>query len=203
MKVFQTITKPLTGLKQGLDEHSKLHHSSEYNVLITVATSQPEPKWNIASLVDNYLDRFSQKLAHFANLTILTQVIYVGDGNIEAHYRADSKSFTLDEDQVASLINALEPKLGTHLSEKPSLHWVFYLPNIDQSPMEIQFRSTSVTNNAVRTPRWNGGGLQIINESDQEERSAGLLIAQLRSALGISNYKVTTFNHFSRTLKEG
>ena len=75
--------------------------------------------------------------------------------------------------------------------------------------MEIQFRSTFrstvplVTNNAVRTPRWNGGGLQIINESEQEERSAGLLIAQLRSALGISNYKVTTFNHFSRTLKEG
>jgi len=69
--------------------------------------------------------------------------------------------------------------------------------------MEIQFRSTSVTNNAVRTPRWNGGCLQIINESEQEERSAGLLIAQLRSALGISNYKVTTFNHFSRTLKEG
>jgi len=59
MKVFQTITKPLTGLKQGLDEHSKLHHSSEYNVLITVATSQPEPKWNIASLVDsNYQSLF-------------------------------------------------------------------------------------------------------------------------------------------------
>jgi len=189
VKVFQIITKPLEKFKQGHDKSSKLHHSSEYNVLITVATSQPEPKWNIASLVDNYLDRFSQKLAYFANLTILTQMIYVGDGNIRADYRADSKSYTLDEDQVASLINALEPKLGTHLSEKPTLHWVFYLPSIQQSPIDIQFRSASVTNNAVRSPRWNGGGLQIINQNDKEETSAGMLIGQLRSALGIPNYE--------------
>lgn len=68
--------------------------------------------WQI--LFADYLDRFSQKLAYFANLTILTQMIYVGDGNIRADYRADSKSYTLDEDQVASLINALEPKLGKY-----------------------------------------------------------------------------------------
>ena len=41
-------------------------------------------------------------------------MIYVGDGNIRADYKADSKSHTLDEDQVASLINALEPKLGKY-----------------------------------------------------------------------------------------
>ena len=51
--MFQIITNPLEKFKQGHDKSSKLHHSSEYNVLITVATSQPEPKWNIASLVDS------------------------------------------------------------------------------------------------------------------------------------------------------
>lgn len=81
--------------------------------------------------------------------------------------------------------------VGTHLSEKPTLHWVFYLPSIQQSPIDIQFRSASVTNNAVRSPRWNGGGLQIINQNDKEETSAGMLIGQLRSALGIPNYEVT------------
>ena len=64
------------------------------------------------------------------------------------------------------------------------------MPSIEQSPMEIQFHSASVSNNAVRSPRWNGGGLQIINDNDQEELSAGVLIGQLRDALGISNHKV-------------
>jgi len=190
MEVFKIVMQPVGIAKHKVDKTSKLHHSPDYNVLITVATSQPQPKWNIASLVDDYLDRFSQKLNYFANLTILTQVIYVGNGNIDADYKADSKTYAVDEDQVASLINAIEPKLGTHLSEKPTLHWVYYLPNAEQSPMHMYSNSGRlVTNNAVRSPRWNGGGLQIINDDDREELAAALLIGQLRDALGISSYQ--------------
>ena len=53
MKVVKIIMKPLENSEQRLDKSGKLHHSSDYNVLITVATSQPEPKWNVGSLVDS------------------------------------------------------------------------------------------------------------------------------------------------------
>ena len=160
---------------------------------------------------------------YFANLTILTQVIYVGNGNIDADYKADSKTYAVDEDQVASLINAIEPKLGryikfalsndlslfnfydlgTHLSEKPTLHWVYYLPNAEQSPMHMYSNSGRlVTNNAVRSPRWNGGGLQIINDDDREELAAALLIGQLRDALGISSYQVSVLIHCTKKIIE-
>lgn len=50
------------------------------------------------------------KFASVANLSVSSQVVYVGDGMIDASSKGSG--FELNEDQVASLINALETKLG-------------------------------------------------------------------------------------------
>lgn len=81
--------------------------------------------------------------------------------------------------------------LGSQLSAEPTFHWVLYEPNIEQSPMEItKHNSDPFPANTVLSPRWNGGGLQIIREQDSISYCAGLIISQLRQSLGFYQHKV-------------
>ena len=81
--------------------------------------------------------------------------------------------------------------LGSQLSAEPTFHWVLYEPNVEQSPMEIKKRnSEQFPMNAVLSPRWNGGGLQIVNEQVNEANCAGLIISQLRRSFGLLNFAV-------------
>ena len=70
MEVFKIVMQPVGIAKHKVDKTSKLHHSPDYNVLITVATSQPQPKWNIASLVDG-----NHKFQLLINSKILNEII--------------------------------------------------------------------------------------------------------------------------------
>jgi len=54
--------------------------------------------------------------------------------------------------------------------------------------MYILKGSLPIVTNAVLSPRWNGGGLQIVNELDHS--FAGLALCQLRNALGIFSPQV-------------
>lgn len=78
---------------------------------------------------------------------------------------------------------------GSQLSSDPTFHWVLYFPHVNQSPMYIYRGSSPVVTNSVLSPRWNGGGLQIVNEI--EHSFAGLALCQLRNALGIFSLQVT------------
>ena len=66
---------------------------------------------------------FVNKFAYLADLTVSTQVIYLGNGQIDATFDRRIDAHVLNEDKVASLINALEPKLG----RKPHKLALFYL----------------------------------------------------------------------------
>ena len=70
---------------------------------------------------------------------------------------------------------------------EPTFHWVMYVPHVNQSPMKIRLRSDSAATNSVLSPRWNGGGLQIVSDELDEAMCAGLILAQLRKALGLQN----------------
>ncbi|XP_045022860.1 GPI transamidase component PIG-S-like isoform X3 [Daphnia magna] len=126
---------------------------------------------------------FSKKFRHVSDLSISSQVVYIGNGHIGADYSTDNNAFILNEEKVVSLINILEPRLGNQLSSDPTFHWVLYVPHEEQSPMYIFKSSSPITTNSVLSPRWNGGGLQIVNGI--EHSFAGLALCQLRNALGV------------------
>lgn len=73
--------------------------------------------------------------------------------------------------------------LGSQLSSDPTFHWVVYVPPGKQSPMFIYKNSLPVLSNTVLSPRWNGGGLQIVNQLDLS--FVGLVLRQLRDAVGV------------------
>ena len=79
--------------------------------------------------------------------------------------------------------------IGSQLSQDPTFHWVLYVPNSEQSPLHIVKSNKLVMNNVILSPRWNGGGFQIINEDYrvQEQKIAATLLGQLRNALGLKS----------------
>ena len=82
--------------------------------------------------------------------------------------------------------------IGSQLSEDPTFHWVLYVPNSEQSPLHIVKNDKLVLNNVILSPRWNGGGFQIINDDYkeykvQEQNIAATLLGQLRNALGLKS----------------
>ncbi|XP_045029102.1 GPI transamidase component PIG-S isoform X1 [Daphnia magna] len=168
--------------------------SNQYNVLLTFATSNlnmfldyllclwKTPDNNSFMILENFA-AFSKKFRHVSDLSISSQVVYIGNGHIGADYSTDNNAFILNEEKVVSLINILEPRLGNQLSSDPTFHWVLYVPHEEQSPMYIFKSSSPITTNSVLSPRWNGGGLQIVNGI--EHSFAGLALCQLRNALGV------------------
>ena len=214
--------------------------ATNYNVLLTLATSQENTTFlNLAPLVASnffrfqlpflssllnlnsistfaeYLSSFSTKFVEVANLTISTQVVYVGNGLINADSDETNGRFIIDEDKVATLINALEPKLGntkinihtvfrsvelkitfgigSQLSVEPTFHWVLYDPHPAQYPMQIYKNGEPVATNSVLSPRWNGGGLQIANNNIDAPSCAGLVMSQLRLSFGLLQSNVSEF----------
>jgi hypothetical protein len=62
-------------------------------------------------LLENF-SAFSKKFRHVADLSISSQMIYLGNGHIDASHDTEQKIFSLNEEKVVSLINILEPRLG-------------------------------------------------------------------------------------------
>ena len=79
--------------------------------------------------------------------------------------------------------------IGSELTDHPTFHWVLYVPNSEQSPLHIVKNNVPVLNNVILSPRWNGGGFQIINDDYrvQEQNIAATLLGQLRNALGFKS----------------
>ena len=68
-------------------------------------------------LLGNFV-AFSKKFERVSDLSISSQVIYLGNGHIKANYDTDTKKFSLNEEKVVSLINILEPRLGMNENSK-------------------------------------------------------------------------------------
>lgn len=84
---------------------------------------------------------------------------------------------------------------GSQLSAEPTFHWVFYVPDAEKSPMKIYSKSLRDNTDAVLSPRWNGGGLQIVNQDSNASSCAGLVLSQLRKTFGIDRGEVFNPEH--------
>jgi|LakMenEpi03Aug12_release.lakeMendotaPanAssembly.Ray.scaffolds.fasta_scaffold781036_2 hypothetical protein len=121
--------------------------SNHYNVLLTLATANATQihstlvssydgknlqriHFKFFKQINNFNSRvknvyllgnfvaFSKKFERVSDLSISSQVIYLGNGHIKANYDTDTKNFSLNEEKVVSLINILEPRLGMNENSK-------------------------------------------------------------------------------------
>lgn len=60
----------------------------------------------------DYLKKFTKKIATISNVSVFSQMMYLGNRRIDAEFDKNLNYHIINEDKLVSLINALEPKLG-------------------------------------------------------------------------------------------
>ena len=78
------------------------------------------------------MDAFANQFSTVANLAISSQVVYIGDQTIKSNYNSEEGFHFLNEGNTVSLINILEPRLGSsfNFSRRFSIRYLkdFFFP---------------------------------------------------------------------------
>ena len=111
------------------------------------------------------------QLKGIADLNVKSQVLYMTSLNVFPGWRESDQLYVLPEDQLPLTINAIEAKLGSFVSTRPSLHFIIYVPGAKQTPLQIYTTGQKpLSSNSFLVPRW--GGFMIHNPPEQGNQSS-------------------------------
>lgn len=182
------------------DRMRSLSTSVAFDVTFTLIVPEPDRTdvhWDIENAINAYVMPFVQKLSSVAEVDIKSQVLYMMPLPIQPFYNSVKEEYYLLTEQLSSIINPVEAKLGSYASVNPTLNFVVYIPPEDLSPLQIYDEEGSpLHTNAFLSPRWGGFLIQNLpkrNESDGYPRTVYLnlqevmevFLTQLRLLIGL------------------
>lgn len=134
-------------------------YSSHYNIVFSLFVEDGKSiEWEIAKSVELFNGIF-EKINHFANFTVSTQIQYYSKLSSEIEYDETSKAYIIDKSDLSTFINFGDWNLVTH-DMSPTINFLVYFPesNYETIPMKIR---NSLTNSFL-IPQW--GGVYIFNK---------------------------------------
>ena len=88
------------------------------------------------------------------------QVLYLTSLNVKP--QRQSKVNVVSKEGLGLAINPVESQLASHVSSRPRLHFLAYVPTSEQAPLHIVNEKREILgSNAFLVPRW--GGVAIYN----------------------------------------
>lgn len=141
------------------ENHVVLPYSPHYNLVFSLFTQDGTPiSWGIESLIKT-LYPLLQKLQHFANFTISTQIQYYSEPSNPMRYDNSSDAFVIKESELSTFINHGDWNLFGH-DINPTVNFLVYFPksNYDNKKTLIE-RSTT---NSFLINQW--GGVYVFNK---------------------------------------
>ncbi|KAK6202271.1 phosphatidylinositol-glycan biosynthesis class S protein [Scheffersomyces amazonensis] len=134
-------------------------YSSDYNIVFSLFVENGvEIDWQIEQSIELFtpiLDR----LSHFANFSIATQVQYYSKLSKEIKYNEEDQAFVLKPSDLTTFINFGDWNLFTH-DINPTINFIIFFPasNYDNKPWKIE----GSKKNSFLVPQW--GGVHIFNK---------------------------------------
>ena len=146
--------------------------AAKYDIMFSMVHPEPEKrdvKWNIREAIADHMGPLLDFLAPLTTFHIKSQWLYSVrlEGHphqVEDESRSESESrkwYYLPEDVLPHIITPLEKKLGSGVSEHPTIQLVLYIPPCQISPLYITSSHNISPSTAFLSPRW--GGVQIFN----------------------------------------
>ncbi|KAL3280867.1 hypothetical protein HHI36_004095 [Cryptolaemus montrouzieri] len=188
-------------LESKLSKQLGIPLSLEYEVLITIVNPDPgQLKIVLDSKQLSYaVEPFLKRISSIAQFTVKSQWLYMADIGVVPK-KLDNE-FVIEEDQLPHIITPLEKNLWSHLSPRPCLNLVLYVPECSSSPLNIYKKvgkdKVKSTSNAMLSPSW--GGVYILNPDTEScenklfkpelEKIASTFIAQLKNLLHLNDYR--------------
>ncbi len=132
-----------------------------FDVLFSLMIPEPEffkPTWDIEKAVDNYFQpMLTQPLKEISHVSIKSQILYLSSLNLKPQKGPEHYYVTKKDLGLAINVGA---QLSSHVSSRPILNFLTYIPMSKHSPLTI---TQAEHTNAFLVPRW--GGVLVLNSN--------------------------------------
>ncbi|XP_064392618.1 GPI transamidase component PIG-S-like isoform X2 [Halichondria panicea] len=201
-KQLEKTLKSTAGLQQervDLESMRQLRAAQGYQISFTLLNPNPsevETTWNIEEATQQVLMPFLEHpgVASLGKYSISSQVFYYTDVKFKSRKNKAGLGYHILSSQLPPMISSIESKLGSLVSQLPSLHFLVYIPKLSESPLSILPSSKSDQHtDTFLIPQW--GGVVFYNHgnvtSDPDivdvrmERVMPVFVKQLKLLLGI------------------
>lgn len=191
--------------KVDADNMRQMKASQGYQISFTLINPNPaelEASWDIEAATEEILLPFLQHpgVASLGNFTVSSQVFFYTDVKFQASpgvSQNGSQSFRVFTTQLPVMISSVESKLGSQVSQLPSINFLVYLPRKAEHPLFIVDPGDAKSpREGFLVPQW--GGVVIYNAHPEPVSGAGhaslsvkmgrlmpVFIEQLAALLGV------------------
>lgn len=124
--------------------------------------------WDISRAIQKYFSPISKQLAVLHNFTIESQVQFHAPLAFKPTQLQDG-TFGLTQEQLTLFVNSAEWSLSSSASNDPVLHFILFVPSINQSPLRILSSNSSSSSTTFLLPQW--GTILIYNPPPHHDTS--------------------------------
>jgi len=98
-----------------------------------------------------------QKLKNFAEFSVRSQILYYVKLNFRPKLNTETNIYEVSYDQLPVVINPVESKLTSFVSQNPVLNFIVYVSPCSSNPMQILNEDGSfIDSNGFFVPQWGG-----------------------------------------------
>jgi phosphatidylinositol glycan class S len=168
-----------------------LKYAPTYHLTFSLFSPTYTPStWDIEAALRKYLNPLLESFSAISNFTVDTQVqLYAtfSPSISQPEFDDNLKAWTLRKEDLSGFVNAAEWPLSPSIGEGPTINFVLYVPDQNQSPLIIKEN----TGNSWLVPQW--GGVHILN-FDAETVPKSLTMDALAPAMHtFSNQLISLF----------
>ncbi|XP_021002135.2 GPI transamidase component PIG-S isoform X2 [Parasteatoda tepidariorum] len=201
-KLFTPASSYIADKNPDKDRMRYLKAMKSFDLTFSLIVPEPhvfEVNWDIENAIEEYMKNVIDELKDVVTIKIKSQVLFMTSLPISAHLPMNAeKEFILQPEQLPSLVNPIEDKLGSDTSLQPNVNFVLYIPSRHQSLLRISdSEGKALPSNAFLLPQW--GGFMIYNPYLPENSSLpytlhidmssvmNVFLSQFRLLLGLLN----------------
>lgn len=169
-----------------------LKYAPTYHLTFSLFTPSYSPSaWEVETALRQYLSPLLESFSAISNFTVDTQVqLYATSSPSvrQPEYDQDLKAWVLHREDLSGFINAAEWPLSPSIGEGPTVNFILYVPDKDQSPLLVKENA----GNSWLIPQW--GGVHILNIEHEPSTPSTLTAAALAPAMHtFSNQLISLF----------
>lgn len=131
--------------------------------------------WEIRKAIGQYFSPILKQLSALHNFTIESQVQFHAPLAFKPGQLADG-TFGLTQEELTVFVNSAEWSLSSSASNDPVLHFVLFVPSLNQSPLRILNSDGSISSSiSFLLPQW---GTILLHNPLHRDRSASTVLTQ-------------------------
>ncbi|KAF2132013.1 beta-lactamase/transpeptidase-like protein [Dothidotthia symphoricarpi CBS 119687] len=169
-----------------------LKYAPTYHLTFSLFSPTYAPSaWDVDAALRHYLAPLLESFSAISNFTVDTQVqLYATSSPSirQPEYDEDAKAWMLRKEDLSGFINAAEWPLSPSIGEGPTVNFILYVPDKDQSPLLVKENAGT----SWLVPQW--GGVHILNLEHESSTPSALTAAALAPAMHtFSNQLISLF----------